>query len=132
MILKQAELEISSAAQEGLRGAARAERLQVTVAGSLDDFRDVWPRTNDLKGTAAYVFQCADILEAWIDTFGRARATQILLVLISDAAGQPLMALPLGIEKHGGLSTLSFLDAGVSDYNAPVLYPPYQALNNAS
>jgi CelD/BcsL family acetyltransferase involved in cellulose biosynthesis len=36
---------------------------------------------------------------------------------------KPAMLLPLGIERTNGIRILRFLDCGVSDYNAPVVYP---------
>jgi CelD/BcsL family acetyltransferase involved in cellulose biosynthesis len=39
-----------------------------------------------------------------------------------DGDGYPSMLLALGTERRGGARVLTFLDGGVSDYNAPVLF----------
>jgi CelD/BcsL family acetyltransferase involved in cellulose biosynthesis len=121
--MKQFELEVDIGQDAAPGRNAGPERYQIRIAGRPEDFGGLWPSSRDLGDACAYVFQCADVVEAWIDSFGCARNTEVLLVLVADADGNPLMALPLGIETHSGLRVLSFLDAGVSDYNAPILYP---------
>jgi CelD/BcsL family acetyltransferase involved in cellulose biosynthesis len=126
--MKQFELEIPIASQPGRDASARIERLRVLIAGAPGEFGGMWPRSDDLGEASAYVFQCADVVEAWIESFGRARGTEVLLVLIADAQGNPLLAIPLGVETHYGIRVLSFLDAAVSDYNAPIVYPGWYEL----
>jgi CelD/BcsL family acetyltransferase involved in cellulose biosynthesis len=94
------------------------------VANDLADFGELWPRTDRCGSAHCYAFQCADILEVWCDTIGRARGTQPLFVAVSDGTGRPILLLPLGTERHRGIRILSFLDGGVSDYNAPILLEP--------
>jgi CelD/BcsL family acetyltransferase involved in cellulose biosynthesis len=43
-----------------------------------------------------------------------------------DAERNPLMLLPLGIERRHGVRILTFLDGGLSDYNSPVVFPATQ------
>jgi CelD/BcsL family acetyltransferase involved in cellulose biosynthesis len=121
--MKQFELEIPVSSQPEKGAPARTELFRVLIAGEPREFGGTWPRFDDVGEVSAYVFQCADVIEAWIESFGRARGTEILLVLIADAQGNPLLAIPLGIETHYGFRVLSFLDAAVSDYNAPIIYP---------
>ncbi|MFT4115689.1 GNAT family N-acetyltransferase [Bradyrhizobium sp.] len=92
------------------------------VARSLAEIADLWPRTDSSSSAHCYAFQCADLLEVWCDTIGRARQTKTFFVGVFDASGQPVLLLPLGIERHRGMRILRFLDGGVSDYNAPILF----------
>jgi CelD/BcsL family acetyltransferase involved in cellulose biosynthesis len=46
-----------------------------------------------------------------------------MFVAVVNADDQPLMLLPLGIEPRYGARVLTFLDGGVSDYNAPIVFP---------
>jgi CelD/BcsL family acetyltransferase involved in cellulose biosynthesis len=130
--MKQFELEVEAGPEAGQGQVGSPERYQIRIASRPEDFGGLWPRSCDLGNACAYVFQCADVVEAWIHSFGAARNTEALLVLIANWEGDPLMALPLGIETHSGLRVLSFLDAGVSDYNAPVLFPQYHAWDKGS
>lgn len=128
--MQEFEIELP-AAPSAAPGESPSERLYVRIARDLAAFGDVWPRIDNLGDTRAYVFQCAGIVEAWIDTFGRARGTEIVLVLVEDADRAPLMAFALGIETRSHIRLLSFLDAGVSDYNAPILFPRYRSWDKA-
>jgi len=98
--------------------------FKIRIATELTDFADLWPRTDRYGRAHCYVFQCADILQVWSDTVGKARGTQTLFVAVFDDIGQPLLLFPLGIERDRGIRTLRFLDGGVSDYNAPVVFEP--------
>src|SRR5262249_55292023 len=74
-----------------------------------------------LEGT---VFQSPPLLEAWMGSIGCALRIQPHLVIV-EAQEQALMVLPLGTEKRGPFRILRFLDAGVSDCNAPLLAPGF-------
>jgi len=100
--------------------------FDVRVADDLAQFGDLWPRTDNCDGVRCYAFQCADILQVWCDSIGKARGTRPLFVGVFDEAGAPLLLLPLGIEREGGLRVLRFLDGGVCDYNAPIIFRPTQ------
>jgi CelD/BcsL family acetyltransferase involved in cellulose biosynthesis len=95
---------------------------QIWLTSNLRDFEAFWPRSNQLGAARCWAFQCANILEVWCDTIGVERQTQALFVAVMDAEGRPIALLPLGIERQLGIRTLTFLDGGVSDYNAPVLF----------
>ena len=101
--------------------AGRACTLRVSAR--LAAFADHWPRSDRPSAGACQVFQCADLLEIWLDTVGAARGTRPIFVGLFDEAGDPMMLLPLGIERKRGGRELGFLDGGVSDYNQPVLFP---------
>jgi CelD/BcsL family acetyltransferase involved in cellulose biosynthesis len=98
--------------------------LSLWWSGYLRDFVDIWPTTDNLGVSRAYVFQTADFLDVWLDTIGKARGTIPCFVAVVDDHDAPHALFPLGVEKvKFGIRVLTFLDGGVSDYNAPVLYP---------
>jgi len=111
------------------RKAATAKPTQIAgpwriaVTDELADFVDFWPRTDRARDARYHVFQCADILEVWLQTIGRARGVRPCFVGVFGADGQPQMLLPLGIYTKNGVRILTFLDGTVSDYNSPVLFP---------
>jgi CelD/BcsL family acetyltransferase involved in cellulose biosynthesis len=98
--------------------------FRVRVATELADFAELWPRTDRLQGVHCYPFQCADVLQVWCETVGKARNVRTFFVAVFDDKGAPVFLLPLGIERYQGIKTLRFLDGGIADYNAPVLFEP--------
>jgi CelD/BcsL family acetyltransferase involved in cellulose biosynthesis len=96
---------------------------QLWLTDNLSDFKDFWPRSQQLKAARCYAFQCADILEVRCNTIAAARSMRTLFVAVVDGEGNPLMLLPLGIERRHGVRMLTFLDGGLSDYNSPVVFP---------
>ncbi|MBV9991134.1 MAG: GNAT family N-acetyltransferase [Alphaproteobacteria bacterium] len=99
--------------------------FKLQVSGSLDDFGELWPTMEALAGAPSahgHAFQCRDHLRVWLDTIGAALGVRPVFVGVRSAAGAPLLFLPLGIRKHRGLRILGFLDGGVCDYNAPILF----------
>ncbi len=98
--------------------------FKICVAHHPMEFAELWPRTDHRGSAHCYAFQCADFLEVWCDTIGRARGTSAFFVAVFDNLEQPVLLLPLGIERHRGIRVLRFLDGGVCDYNAPVVFEP--------
>ena len=97
----------------------------VTISNDIQSFATAWPKLRELEkaeNARSYAFQCRDHLEIWLETIGAERHTRPLFVSVSDDAGRPVMMIALGIEKHNGVRFLGFLDGGVVDYNAPVLF----------
>ncbi|GJE53819.1 GNAT family N-acetyltransferase [Methylobacterium thuringiense] len=105
-----------------------ADTFRIRVADTPSAFPD-WPRSDRQGSARCHVFQCADILEVWLDTIGAARRIRALFVGVSDAAGQTVMLLPLGIERIRGVRVLGFLDGTVVDYSQPVLFAPASNLD---
>ncbi|HEY3778748.1 MAG TPA: GNAT family N-acetyltransferase [Rhizomicrobium sp.] len=100
-------------------------RFIVHAASDLRSFAGLWPDLSNLARFAdarAYPFQCRDHLEIWLETIGSAADVRPFFAKVSDAAGEPLMLVPLGLRRQAGIRILEFLDCGVADYNAPVLY----------
>ena len=97
--------------------------FRVEITSSLDEFAAHWPTTAGGSQAHCYPFQCADVLQVWCDTIGRSRGIEPIFATIFLANGTPALLLPLGIERVSGIRILRFLDCGVSDYNAPVVFP---------
>ncbi|MGH6875744.1 MAG: GNAT family N-acetyltransferase [Rhizomicrobium sp.] len=100
-------------------------RFAVQVCDDLRVFAGVWPVLADLaarEDVRSYPFQCRDHLEIWLETIGAACGIAPFFAKVSDRSGAPLMLIPLGIRRLAGIRILEFMDAGVADYNAPVLY----------
>jgi CelD/BcsL family acetyltransferase involved in cellulose biosynthesis len=96
---------------------------RVAVSRSLRDFAAWWPRSGDRGEGRCYAFQYAEILEVWCDTIGEANRIEPVFVAIFGASGSPALLLPFGIQARNGVRVLRFMDDGVSDYNAPVVFP---------
>lgn len=90
-----------------------------------------WPSAGAHPATARFtVFQSREFVDAWLQSFGQQPRWTPYFVAVHDAAGAPLMLLPLCIERRFGVRILGFIDQGHADYNAPVLFcavPPTQA-----
>ena len=102
---------------------------EIWTSNDIADFADIWPRTNRLGEAICYSFQCADILELHCETFLPARNAAPWFVAIMSAKGDPLALFPFMIERGRHVSRLRFIDGALSDYNAPVLFPPTQSWN---
>lgn len=91
-----------------------------------------WPALADADTRAqAHAFQRRDHLNIWLETIGTGLNVTPFFVSVSGRSGEPVMLLPLGIERRYGLKILKFLDGGVADYNAPVLFPAAGALEKS-
>jgi CelD/BcsL family acetyltransferase involved in cellulose biosynthesis len=82
-----------------------------------------WPALAGLGEASGYVFQAREFVVAWQASFGRQRRFTPLFVEVRDGQGTPLLLLALAIERRAGIRTLTFLDQGHADYNAPLLLP---------
>ncbi len=103
-------------------GASVPDLMRISVSGSLADFDAWWPRSGTRGEARCFAFQCADILEVWCDTIGAANHIEPVFVTVFGASGKPALLLALGIEVRNGVRVLRFLDGGVSDHNAPVVF----------
>jgi CelD/BcsL family acetyltransferase involved in cellulose biosynthesis len=84
-----------------------------------------WPTLADLEHRnylRGYAFQCRDHIEMWLHTIGKACKVRPVFVRVSTTASEPLLLLPLCVEKRGSVRFLEFIDRGVCDYNAPIVY----------
>jgi CelD/BcsL family acetyltransferase involved in cellulose biosynthesis len=109
----------------------RCRDFFIRIEEDVDRLAKNWPSLSELPGPSnvrAYPFQCRDHLKAWLDTIGAAENVKPIFVSVTEKNGAPLMMIPLGIVRRGYLRVLTFLDSGVADYNAPILYPAVQRL----
>ncbi|MCJ2105201.1 GNAT family N-acetyltransferase [Methylobacterium sp. E-041] len=102
----------------------------VAVHDDLAPLAALWPRGAGADEAAAcHVFQTADFIACWRETYGRATKARAVFVHVSEPDGTPLLLLPLTIVSQGAARVLTFLDATACDYNAPVLFPTARAWN---
>lgn len=101
--------------------------LHIQVRPTIEPFADLWPTLGSRRGGAHYIWQTSDVIALWSATIGTARRTSPVFMRV-DWRGAPAMLLALGIEQRRGARVLTFLDGGVSDYNAPVIFPAAQAI----
>jgi CelD/BcsL family acetyltransferase involved in cellulose biosynthesis len=81
-----------------------------------------WPRAGETgPGRSSLIFQSREFVEAWRASFGRNGRFKPQFVTV-ERAGNPVMLLPLVIERRRGLKVLTFIDQGQADYNAPILF----------
>jgi CelD/BcsL family acetyltransferase involved in cellulose biosynthesis len=71
------------------------------------------------------VFQTCEWLATWQRHVGARRQTKPAIVIGRDGRGQMLFLLPLAIERFGFVRRLTWLGAGLCDYNAPLLVPDF-------
>jgi CelD/BcsL family acetyltransferase involved in cellulose biosynthesis len=104
---------------------SRPVRGPRSFAVELFDGRDFaaarWPSVTADPALQMHAFQSREFLDVWTATIGRARNAQCFLVVVADADGEPVLYLPLAIERRLGVRILRFMDAGVVDLNAPIL-----------
>ncbi|WP_395647898.1 GNAT family N-acetyltransferase [Terricaulis sp.] len=96
--------------------------LRVRAVTDIQSFADIWPSLAAPGLSAHYIFQKRDLIAAWLATIGAARDTRPVFAAVDDADGRPFLLLGLGIERRHGARVLCFLDGGVCDYNAPILF----------
>jgi CelD/BcsL family acetyltransferase involved in cellulose biosynthesis len=86
------------------------------------DARGIASRWDALgAGAAMTPFQCGRWLENWYATVGQCGGKPILLTVLERRTERLVAMLPLFAHRSGPLRVVQFADAGVSDYNAPVL-----------
>jgi CelD/BcsL family acetyltransferase involved in cellulose biosynthesis len=80
-----------------------------------------WPSIIGPPNFRLYAFQSREFLDVWMNTIGRARRAECCLVVVKDSGSRPVLFLPFAIESQFNVRLLRFMDAGVADYNAPIL-----------
>ncbi len=70
----------------------------------------------------ALAFQRDTWLTNWYDTVGsQPEFKPLLLTIVEPSTGADVMALPLCLHSSAGWRAIEFADAGLTDYNAPIL-----------
>jgi CelD/BcsL family acetyltransferase involved in cellulose biosynthesis len=80
-----------------------------------------WPTISANPELEMHVYQSREFLETWLSTIGKALDAQCFLIVVKNRDNKPVMYLPLMIETKFNIRILRFMDAGVTDFNAPVL-----------
>ncbi len=93
----------------------------VRVFHQLDEVAPIWRKAEAVADL--FVYQRFDWLEDWFRLVGAAAALRPCLVLVEDDRQEPLMLLPLAIERRLLWKALTWMGAEFFDYHAPVLMP---------
>lgn len=104
--------------------------FDIQVFSSTEQLSADWPDADDRTSTAFFVFQSKSFLKAWEATYGQKSGVQLCLTEVRQSDGTPLLFLPLSITRIYGSRVLSFIDDGVSDYNAPIVFPAAAKLSH--
>lgn len=113
---------VEGAAQETINDARPSVLL--SVHNEFSSVEAVWRRFE--KVADGFAFQAFDFLETWYEHIGSKAEIDLQIVVAWGSKAKPLMILPLGIEKCGTLSKLSWLGGDLNDYNGPLLAPNFQ------
>lgn len=97
----------------------QASALTVSVERVLPDS---WPSATVPGEAHCHIFQTREFIEAWFASYGAEPRFSAYFVTVRDAGGEPVLMLPLSIERRKGVNVLSFIDQGQADYNAPILF----------
>ena len=93
--------------------------FHITIFDSFDSIAQQW---NNFENHANnYAFQNYYWLKTWFETMGSRTIVELCLTQIEYPQGQPLMLLPLGLEKRHGFLCLTWLGGQVSDYHGPLM-----------
>jgi CelD/BcsL family acetyltransferase involved in cellulose biosynthesis len=95
--------------------------IEVFEGGNLD--RAGWPSIADVSNAQMHVYQSREFIDVWMDTVGEAHRAQSFLVVVKHRERGPIFYLPLVVERKFNVRLLRFMDAGVSDFNAPIVVP---------
>ncbi len=104
--------------------------FDIRVFSSTEQLSADWPDADDRTGAAFFVFQSKSFLKAWETTYGQKPGVQLCLTEVRQSDGTPLLFLPLSVTRINGSRVLLFIDDGVSDYNAPIVFPAAAKLSH--
>lgn len=91
----------------------------ISVLKTFEEAKQVW---SDFEKTSdCYVFQTYEWLYNWFKAVGNDINMKPCLVKVEAENGEPLMFLPLGIQKKYGVQCLTWMGGIVTDYHAPIL-----------
>lgn len=114
----KAASELPSAQRE----QAMAHRdIRWSLHEDISDVQAEWRRFE--KQADCTVFQSFTWLATWQSHIGERKGTRPVIVVGRDELGDTLIVLPLAVERHGLVRTLSWLGSDNNDYNGPLLAP---------
>ncbi len=97
---------------------------RILMTSDILELAHFWPRSGQVGTARCYAFQCADILELNQQTVAAARGAKSYFFAVTNGDDEPLALFPLSIERRKLIRVLTFVDGGLSNYNAPVVFPP--------
>lgn len=103
--------------------AAPSFQFSIDVFEGGDLGRADWPSIADASSVQMHVYQSREFLDIWMNTVGDAHRARSFLVVVKHRDHGPVFYLPLVVEKKFNIRLLRFMDAGVSDFNAPIVVP---------
>ena len=120
----------SAAAEAGIRVRDRAVLTSLARADIVlsihEDIPAIEPEWRAFERRAdGTVFQTCEWLATWQRHVGVRRQTKPAIVIGRDHTGQILFLMPLAVERFGFVRRLTWLGAGLCDYNAPLLAPDF-------
>lgn len=95
--------------------------IRVSLHENMFDIEAVWRHFE--KVADCTVFQSFTWLSTWQRHIGQPKGTRSVIVIGRDDRAELLFILPLAVERHGLMRTLTWLGSGNNDYNAPLLAP---------
>jgi len=127
-------VDLSLFGNKARRTLSASAPAEICLTTELRDFAGFWPRSDRLGSARCYAFQCAEILELQCETFARVQNAEPLFVAVLGQSGEPLALIPLCLHRYSRFTrifcifkqtrVLRFLGGGLTDYNAPVVFPP--------
>lgn len=105
----------------------------IKIISAPEALSPLWPQgiLNETNKAQSYIFQSKAFIRAWAKSYGARSDCQMLLVEIYKANNEPLLFLPLALSQQRGISTLTFTDHDVCDYNAPILFDDFSTWSKA-
>lgn len=103
--------------------------IVVEVLRSFDEARAIWCNLS-ASGTAT-PYQGMEWLAAYMRHVDGQPGADIALVVVRDAANEPLMLIPLVVAAQGPVRIARFIGGKHSNFNAPVFAPNAQRLSEA-
>jgi len=99
------------------------QALSATLHDSVADFAAWWAAAR--PQACLLPFQDPRVMAVWERTIGAGSGARCHVVRL-DLNGAPLLAIYFALRplNRRGLRLLTFMDGGVSDYNAPILFEP--------
>lgn len=117
----------SSAAQElGAVAGCQSGTIGIRVFETIQEAEGVWKRFE--ADAEHYVFQSCAWLNCWQTCVGESRGIRPCIVLVENGVGVPVMLLPLGLARRGGIARIGWLGGRITDYHAPLLAPDWRKL----
>lgn len=99
---------------------------RILVTSDIRDFDHFWPSSNRVSDARCHVYQCADLIELYCKAVVPIRGGEPHFVAVMNKNDEPLALFPFTIERRFAVKILRFIDGGLSDINAPVLFEPTQ------